>query len=225
MTQPHIYLGNLNYSSWSMRPWLVLKRSGLSFDETVLPLLTEEFTDKIGALSPTRLVPVLHVGDAQITDSLAISEWAAEQVPSLWPEDPTKRAEARAITAHMHGGYLNVRKELPVNLRRDAPRPALPKVAELEIAQMQSLWARCLERSGGPFLFGDWCIADAFYTPVATRFRSYHIDIDPAAQTYCDALLAEPEFLEWERRAKLETYTIPAFDSESPGQAGWLADS
>ena len=208
-----------------MRPWLVLKRSGLKFEDSMMPLLTEEFAEQIRDISPTGLVPVLHVGDAKITDSLAISEWAAEQVPSLWPRDELRRAEARAITAHMHSGFLNIRKELPVNLRRNAPRPALPEATIKEISQMQRLWDRALNASGGPFLFGDWSIADAFFTPVATRFRTYQISVPASAQAYCDGLLAEPEFLEWERRAKLETETIAAFDEDSPKTAGWLADS
>ena len=217
MTTPHIYLGNLTYSSWSMRPWLVLKRSGLAFDDTMLPLRTDEFAAKIDALSPTRLVPVLHVEGRKITDSLAISEWAAEQVPSLWPSDPLTRAAARSATSQMHSGFQMIRSQFPVNLRRSAPRPDVSEETLAEIDKMQDVWARCLNTSGGPFLFGDWSIADAFFTPVATRFRSYHIELRPDMQAYCDRLLGEPEFLEWERRARQETDFIPAFDEGIPG--------
>lgn len=200
-----------------MRPWLVLKRSGIAFEDTMIPLRTNAFKEKISDLSPTKLVPVLHVGATQITDSLAISEWVAEKVPSMWPEDETKRAEARSITAQMHAGFMNLRRELPVNLRRDEPRSPLSEAAQTDLSTMQALWQRALEQSGGPFLFGNWSIADAFYTPVATRFRSYQINVGKTAQAYCDRLLAEPEFLEWERRAKLETETIAAFDTLNPG--------
>ena len=217
MTKPHIYLGNLTYSSWSMRPWLVLTCSGLEFDDTVLPLRTEAFADRIGALSPTRLVPVLHVGAHKITDSLAISEWAAEQAPELWPSDPLTRAEARSATAQMHAGFQNIRRQFPMNLRRSAPRPDVTEDTLREIDQLQALWQRHLSQSGGPFLFGPWSIADAFYTPVATRFRSYHISLQPEIQAYCDRLLTIPAFLEWERRAQLETETIAAFDEGIPG--------
>jgi len=216
MTTPHIYLGNLTYSSWSMRPWLVLKRSDLKFEDTMIPLRTEEFQSKIGDLSPTRLVPVLHVGGAKITDSLAIAEWAADQVPSLWPADPVTRAEARSATAQMHSGFGNIRRQFPVNLRRDRPHPSISAETLSEIDQITALWTRLLEVSGGPFLFGDWSIADAFYTPVATRFRSYHVSASEEAQAYCSRLLAEPEFLEWERRANLETETIDGFDVDGP---------
>lgn len=216
MTKPHIYLGNLNYSSWSMRPWLVLERSGLEFEDTVIPLRTKTFAEKIGELSPTRLVPVLHTGSHKITDSLAISEWVAEQVPSLWPADAGMRAMARAATAQMHSGFGHVRSQFPVNLRRDSPRPDVQDETLTQIENMQSLWKRSLDSSGGPFLFGQWSIADAFFTPVAARFRSYHIELTQNMQAYCDRLMSEPEFLEWERRAKLETETIPDFDKDAP---------
>lgn len=219
MSKPHIYLGNLTYSSWSMRPWLVLKKSGIEFEDTMIPLRTDEFAQKIGALSPTKLVPVLHVDGAQITDSLAISEWAAEQTPSLWPSDPTRRAEARSATAQMHSGFQSIRSQFPVNLNRDSERTGITEATLLEIQSMEDLWARYLSVSGGPFLFGDWCIADAFFTPVATRFRSYRVSISEQSQAYCDRLLNEPEFLEWEDRAGRETDAIEAFDTGIPGFA------
>jgi len=219
MSKPHIYLGNLTYSSWSMRPWLVLKRSGIDFEDTVIPLRTDEFAEKIGDISPTRLVPVLHVGGAKITDSLAISEWAAEQVPSLWPADALVRAKARSVTAQMHSGFSNIRTQFPVNLRRDGARPDVTPETLAEVKKMEALWRDCLEKSGGPFLFGDWSIADAFYTPVATRFRSYQVSIADDSHAYCERLMAEPEFLEWDKRAASETDTIEAFDTGIPGFA------
>ena len=224
MAQLHLYIGNRNYSSWSLRPWLVLRRSGLAFETTMIPLLTDEFRDKIKTLSPSGLVPVLHVDGEPVTDSMAISEYAAERAPHLWPEHQTQRALARSAAAAMHAGFFGIRTDLPMNLRRNHPRPDVSDATRAEIAAMDEMWQAHLARSGGPFLFGDWSIADAFYTPVATRFRSYHIQISDAAKAYCDRLLAEPEFLEWETLAKKETDTIPVFDQESPGAAGWLAD-
>lgn len=200
-----------------MRPWLVLQRSGLEFEDTVIPLRTDEFAEKIGDLSPTGLVPVLHVGGAKITDSLAISEWAAEQVPSLWPSDPIMRAKARSVTAQMHSGFPNIRTQFPVNLRRDGARPDVTDATLDEVKTMEALWRRCLEASGGPFLFSDWSIADAFFTPIATRFRSYRLDISTDTRAYCERLTAEPEFQQWQHRASQETFIVEAFDQAIPG--------
>ena len=224
MANLHLYIGNRNYSTWSMRPWLVLKRSDLEFETIMIPLLTEEFREKIKAISPSGLVPVLHVDGEPITDSMAISEYAAEHTPHLWPEDQVERAGARSAAAAMHAGFFGIRTDLPMNLRRDRPRPDVSDVTAAEITKIDQMWQTHLNRFGGPFLFGAWSIADAFYTPVATRFRSYHIALSKASQAYCDRLLAEPEFLEWESLAKLETETISPFDQDSPGVAGWLAD-
>ena len=224
MTRLHLYIGNRNYSSWSLRPWLALKRSGLEFDVKMIPLLTDTFAETIKTLSPSGLVPVLHIDDVPVTDSIAISEYAAEHAPHLWPEGQIERTRARSAMAAMHAAFFGIRTDLPMNLRRDRSRPDVSDITKSEITGMDQMWQAHLSRSGGPFLFGDWSIADAFYTPVATRFRSYHITLSDASQAYCDRLLAEPEFLEWEALAKLETETIPVFDQESPGEAGWLAD-
>ena len=218
----HLYLGNLNYSSWSLRAWLVMKHSGLPFEETFLELLSDDYRARIGDISPTGHVPVLHAHGAMITDSLAIAEWAAEQVPRLWPKDSNLRAEARSIAAQMHAGYLMIRRDLPMNLRRDAPLPDLSAGTREEISKVEALWVRALEASGGPFLYGDWSIADAFYAPVASRFRSYHIDLTPMAQAYADALLADTNFQQWETAAKDEAWILPAFEDETPGVLGWL---
>lgn len=222
MADLHLYLGNLNYSSWSLRAWLVMKRSGLPFEETYIELLSEDYRARIGAISPTGHVPVLHVDGAAITDSLAISEWLADQVPGLWPADAVKRAQARAAAAQMHAGYLAIRRDLPMNLRRNAPLPEMPDAARAEIAKVEVLWAGALAASGGPFLFGDWSIADAFYAPVATRFRSYQVVLAPTSQAYADALLAGTDFRFWENAAKDESWTLPAFDADTPGVLGWL---
>ncbi len=225
MSDLHLYIGNRNYSTWSLRPWLALKRSGLSFETTMIPLLTEEFREKIKTISPSGLVPVLHIDGEPISDSLAISEYAAEHAPHLWPEDELLRARARSAAAAMHAAFFGIRTQLPMNLRRDRPRPSLSAAAAEEITGLQNMWQAHLSRSGGPFLFGDWSIADAFYTPVAARFRSYHITLSDAAQVYCDHLLQQEEFLEWEALARQETESIPAFDADEPGVAGWLADT
>lgn len=221
----HLYVGNYVYSSWSLRAWLVMAHSGLDFECTRLDLLSDDFNARIGALSPTRLVPVLHADGVQISDSLAIAEWAAEQASHLWPSDSPSRALARSATAAMHGGFLIVRKSLPMNLRRKKPLPEIPDGLPVEIAKIEALWADALTRSGGPFLFGDWSIADAFFAPVVTRFRSYDVALSAASDAYCERVLADPHMIEWAQRAAEETWHIEAFDGDMPGQAGWLSKS
>ena len=124
MTTPHLILGNARYSSWSMRPWLVLKHAGIEFTQEFLPLRTDDFRSRMSGETPFALVPTLKLGDEVIGDSWAICEWAAEQVPSLWPEDPVQRAQARMLAGQMHAGFMNIRRELPMDLERFVePRP------------------------------------------------------------------------------------------------------
>ena len=198
MTKPHLILGNARYSSWSMRPWLVLKHAGIDFTQEFQPLRTDSFKTRLGKISPFALVPTLMIGDEIIGDSWAICEWAAEQVPSLWPEDPVRRAQARMLAGQMHAGFMNIRRELPMNLGRYAePRDELHEDVLTDIEKLVRGWRFALEKSGGPFLFGDWSIADAMYTPVATRFRSYDITLPPDLQVYCSSLLETDTYLTW----------------------------
>jgi glutathione S-transferase len=209
MVVPHLILGNARYSSWSMRPYLVLKRAGIEFTTEFLPLRTDEFRARMRDVSPFALVPTLQIGDEIIGDSLAISEWAAEKVPSLWPEDSLRRAQARMLAGQMHAGFMNIRRELPMNLGRDSEaRETLEEGVLLDIEKLILGWRSALEKSGGPFLFGDWSIADAMYAPVATRFRTYDITLPWDAQAYCSTLLDQPEFLEWNKIAEGETWVI-----------------
>lgn len=209
MAAPHLILGNARYSSWSMRPYLVLKRAGIEFTTEFLPLRTDEFRTRMKAVSPFALVPTLQIGDEVIGDSLAISEWAAEQVSTLWPADPARRGQARMLAGQMHAGFMNIRRELPMNLGRDAePREALDESVFLDIEKLILGWRSALDVSGGPFLFGDWSIADAMFTPVATRFRSYDITLPGDCQAYSCNLLDQPEFREWNEIAGGETWVI-----------------
>ena len=199
MATPHLILGNAVYSSWSMRPWLVLKTAGIEFTQEFLPLRTDEFRTRLAEVSPFALVPTMTIGDQVIGDCWAICEWAAEQVPGLWPEDPMARAEARMLAGQMHAGFMNIRRELPMDLRRFAdPRDELDESVLSDIEKLARGWRFALEKSGGPFLFGEWSIADAMYTPVATRFRSYDISLPPDLQAYSTSLMETDEFAEWE---------------------------
>lgn len=204
-----IVVGTKKWSTWSLRPWLVIKRTGAPFVETLIQLReVETSTAEILKHSPSGLVPVLKADGLVIWDSLAISEYLAERFPDakLWPTDTAARAIARSVAAEMHSGFGDLRRECPMDLgveKTFEPNDAV----SANVRRIVQVWTECLERSGGPFLFGDWSIADAFYTPVATRFRTYgidlaeHGDMSGKAAVYRDTLLATPEFLEWEADA------------------------
>jgi glutathione S-transferase len=217
-----LHIGDKNYSSWSMRPWLALTWAGIGFEEQVIPLGPRfgRPNPDILAVSPSGRVPALTLEDGtQIWDSLAICEWAAEAAPDagLWPQDATARAIARAATAEMHAGFSALRQTYPMNLRRrGAPLRTDASAAQADVARIEALWSDLRARfgAGGPFLFGARpCVADAFFTPVATRFRSYGVRLGPPAQAYAEALLADPAFRAWDEAARSETTTIAETDA------------
>ena len=203
-----LVIGDKNWSSWSMRPWLVLKRAGAEFTETVVRLNRPETPGALAAASPSGLVPVLKDAGLDIWDSLAISEYAAERFPDapLWPADAERRALARSAACEMHSGFRSLRGELPMDLSVREHRTLTP-ITQADIRRVVQLWVKLKRRfPEGPFLVGDWSIADAFFTPVATRFRSYGVLVsdfgdDGSAGAYAETLLQQPEFLEWERGA------------------------
>ncbi|MBK7075063.1 MAG: glutathione S-transferase [Myxococcales bacterium] len=215
MPNLRLYVGNRNYSSWSLRPWLCLTWSGLAFDTVDVDLDQPGYGHgqiaDVLAVSPTGRIPALHVDDLVIWDSLAIAEWAAEAAPAagLWPTDPGARAIARAVTAEMHAGFAPVRRDLPMNLRRRARATDLPPETRADIARIDALWCDARARFGGagPYLFGARTIADAFYAPVATRFRTYAIELSPSAAAYRDALLADDGVRAWETSAAAQPAT------------------
>ncbi len=203
-----LVIGTKTWSTWSLRPWLVMKATGAPFTETLVQLReVETSTQEILRHSPSGLVPVLKDGDLTIWDSLAICEYLAERFPAakLWPEDPADRALARSATAEMHSGFQSLRGECPMDLSLMTTAD-LSDATQANVRRLVQLWSGLLERSGGPFLFGGWTIADAFFTPVATRFRSYGIKTGDhgdagAAGRYVQKLLETPDFLAWERDA------------------------
>jgi len=203
-----LVIGTKMWSTWSMRPWLALKRAGVPFQETLVQLRRVEASEaEIARHSPSNLIPVLKDGDLVIWDSLAICEYLAERFPEakLWPEDPAARAQARSISAEMHSGFSSLRGELPMDLEvRKAL--AISEATQTDIRKIVARWNLMLKAHGGPFLAGDWSIADAFYTPVATRFRSYGVHLSDygdagLAGAYGERLLETPEYLEWEAGA------------------------
>ena len=206
-----ILIGDKNISSWSMRPWLALKRTGAPFSETMIKLReTSSHDEIIAAGSPSGLVPVLKDGPEAIWDTLAICEYLAERFPAanLWPADPAARALARCAAAEMHSGFASLRGECPMEIAKRTKVDVSEATAQ-NIRRIVQLWSGLLARFGGPFLAGSWSIADAFFTPVATRFRTYGLRLSDFGDTgpvgaYAARLLATPEILEWERGALSE---------------------
>ncbi|MBI1407495.1 MAG: glutathione S-transferase [Caulobacter sp.] len=199
-----IVIGTKRWSTWSMRPWLALKRTGAPLRETLIQLReVETSTAEIARHSPSGLVPALKDAGVVIVDSLAICEYLADRFPAakLWPEDPIDRALARSAAAEMHSGFGALRRECPMELGLRTEKPMTAEV-EKDVRRIVDLWLGLLDRSGGPFLLGDWSIADAFFTPVATRFESYGVDLkicgdDGRARAYSEGLLKTPEYLAW----------------------------
>ncbi|MDP2308561.1 MAG: glutathione S-transferase [Pseudomonadota bacterium] len=210
---PILHLGNRNYSSWSLRPWLVLRWAGIPFEENVIPLGGEGYGKSripaVRAVSPTGRVPALALPDVTIADSLAITEWAAEQAAGVWPADPTRRAVARSIAAEMHSGFAALRRDLSMNIRHRCTVETWPGDTRADIARVVDLVSATLARFGGPWLVGERSAADAFYAPIATRFRTYDVALPAEVQSWCDTVLADADFRVWEAAAVAEPWSIP----------------
>jgi glutathione S-transferase len=208
-----IVIGTRKWSTWSMRAWLVLKRTGETFGETLAPLREFGTSEAIlAAHSPSRLVPVLKEGELVVWDSLAISEYLHDRFPAakLWPDDPVRRALGRSAAAEMHSGFASLRGECPMDLTLST-RADLSEATAKDVRRIVELWSGLRSRFGadGPYLLGPWSIADAFFTPVATRFRSYGVRLsdygdEGAAGAYGEALLQTPEFKAWDQAALAE---------------------
>jgi glutathione S-transferase len=209
-----LVIGNRNYSSWSLRPWLAMRHAGLAFDEVRIPLGRVDTKATILRHSPSGRVPCLLDGALVVWDSLAICEYVNERYAggSLWPAEVTPRARARAVAAEMHSGFAALRTHLPMDIRsrqsgRGAAAAARPDVAA-DIARIHALWSDCLAASGGPLLFGGFSIADAFYAPVVTRFVTYGVALPGVVAAYADAVLALPPMQQWIDAASAEPETI-----------------
>jgi glutathione S-transferase len=206
-------IGNKNYSSWSMRPWLALRANDIAFEEIFIPLCTGA-ADKQRILDVSRAgkVPALVDGDITVWDSLAIIEYLAERFPQakLWPEDRADRAHARSISAEMHSGFTALRNECPMNLHRPVKAIALSDDAKANIARVQQIWSDCRARYGksGPFLFGAFSGADAMFAPVVYRFHTYAIEVTPVVADYMKTMLEHPAIQEWTRAGLAETLVI-----------------
>lgn len=208
-----LILGNKNYSSWSLRPWIAMRHAEIDFDEMVIPLYEPGSREKILSHSPSGKVPCLIDGGVTVWESLAILDYLADKFPekNLWPADQKARGLARAVSAEMHAGFGPLRQHCPMNMRRDpAKKRELTPDVEKDVARIEAIWNECRGKfgSGGDFLFGAFSNADAMYAPVVSRFATYGISVGPAARAYMDAVMALPAWREWEKAGRAEPWVM-----------------
>ncbi len=221
MTERTLIIGNKNYSSWSMRPWLLMKQANWSFSEIRIPLMTDEMPALMAQHSSSRKVPVLkeqgdQAQEIEIWDSLAICEYINECCEGqFWPKDPTLRAMGRSAVSEMHSGFFALRAELPMNMRKTLSGFTPSDDAQKEIDRLSSLWQQLLTASGGPWLLGDFSIADAFYAPVVSRFITYQVDLPEACQAYCQQVEQLEAYQEWKAAACDESEVIQVAEVEA----------
>jgi glutathione S-transferase len=203
-----LVVGNKNYSSWSLRPWLAMKMLKLDFEEKRVSLYLPGAREEILKHSPAGKVPCLIDGTTTVWDSLSILEYLAEKHPRLWPSDPVQRATARSISAEMHSGFPNLRNHMSMNIRKRHPgKGRTPEVLQ-EIERIKAIWSAAKK----PFLFGEFGAADAMYAPVVLRFRTYEVELPPACRAYSDAVLGLAPMREWIAAAERETESLPQFE-------------
>ena len=217
-----LIIGNKNYSSWSMRPWIAMKVAGIPFEETVISLDAANFKAVVGAVSGTGKVPVLVDGDVRVWESLAILEYLAEKFPkaALWPADAAARAHARAVSNEMHAGFQPLRKLLPMNMWRPVMKRGLNPEAAANVARIETIWSDCRsrfgEKAGGQFLFGRYGAADAMYAPVVARLHTYGIVVGSGTRAYIEAVMALPAWREWHAAAVREPWVLAADEVDWP---------
>jgi len=214
-----LVIGNKNYSSWSMRPWVAAVAAGIPFTEVRILLDKPDTAANIARYSAAGRVPVLLAGEITIWDSLAICEYLAEQFPEkrMWPEDVAARALARSVVAEMHSGFPDLRSAMSMNIRARLPGRGRTPGAQADIGRICEIWEECLSRFGHHhFLFGDFSIADAFYAPVVCRFHTYGVGLAPALQAYCERVLAHPAVARWVEEALQETERADQHEQDLP---------
>ena len=207
-----LVIGTRNYSSWSLRPWMLLHHLGLPFTERLFELDSAEFASEVPKFSPTARIPVLLDGDLRIGESLAICEYVSELADGRgWPDGAAERARARAIAAEMHSGFAALRASCPMNARATGRRVPLTAPLAQDLRRVDAIWSGCLRDQGerGPYLFGAFCAADAMFAPVVLRIRTYGLPLSGLAARYRDTMLADPHLRDWIRAAELETTVIP----------------
>lgn len=212
MSDLHLIIGNKNYSSWSLRPWLAMKALDIPFRETLIPLDLPDTAQRIREHSGAGRVPVLRHGDIVVWESLAILEYLAETFPGkgIWPADRAARARARAIASEMHAGFSSLRDQCPMNLHRPRKPAVLSPETLKDVARIEQIWRECRQGFGreGDFLFGEFSAADAMYAPVVTRFDTYDIPVADDTRAYMKVILGHPAFLAWREAGLKETWRI-----------------
>jgi len=206
-----LIIGNRNYSSWSLRAWFALRKSGLPFEEQRLSLFEPEFDAAIPEFSPSGKVPAIIVDNQSIWDSLAVCEYLNEATEGrLWPQDPMARAHARSISAEMHSGFENLRAQMPMNCRAEGRRVAIDSNLQSDIDRIQAIWSDAKIRFGGlgQWLYGDFSIADAFYAPVVSRFKTYGVATDELSSRYMEAVLTDQDLAHWYQMAGAESEVL-----------------
>jgi glutathione S-transferase len=205
-----LFIGNHNYSSWSLRPWILLRHLGIAFDAVVIPLDQPGTRERILAVNPAGKLPLLRHGALDVWESIAICEYACELAGMGLPRDATARAIARSVAAEMHAGFPALRRSWPMNARAGGRRTPRSPELDAELARIESLWNGCRRRfgAGGPWLFGDYSLADAMYAPVALRLRTYGAHLGEAAAGYLATVLADPPLAEWITAARAEPWTL-----------------
>mgnify|MGYP001290583048 CR=1 FL=1 len=206
-----LYIGNKNYSSWSFRPWIAMTAAGIPFEEVLIPFDFPAGNPRFKDISPTARVPVLHHGDVRVWESLAIIEYVAELFPdkSIWPSAAADRAVARAVSMEMLSGFRALRSACPMNIRRAKRVIDLPAGVMDDVARIETIWRELRQKSGGPFLFGQFSGADAMFAPVVNRFDVYDLVRDEETLAYMNAMKAHPAWLKWQEAALQETWIVP----------------
>lgn len=215
--KPSLTIASRNYGSWSLRGWLLCRLAGLDVEEKLMQSDDPDTRAELLLIAPSFRVPCLRVDGIEIWDTLAIAEYLNERFPDagLLPADPVARAHCRSISGEMHSGFANMRSALPMNLRASYSQFKVWSGAEADIDRVKAIWSECLDRWGGPFLFGDTpTVADAMYAPVCTRFRTYSVELDGQLSAYCDAIMALPAMQEWLAKAAEEPDIIDELDAE-----------
>lgn len=215
--KPVLYLGTKNYSSWSLRPWLVAKKAGFDFAEVVIDFDQPNTKQKILAVSPSGKVPVWVDEYVRVWDSLAICEYFAERVPNLWPADSTQRAQARAVSAEMHSGFAALRTEMGMNVRAHQRQIELSEAAINDLKRIEQIWSVLLEAQKSNahaegWLFGKFSIADAMFAPVVIRLKGYQVPMSPVMQTYQAQFYADPDFQQWIKDAEADSLIVPRLE-------------
>ena len=206
-----LYIGNMNYSSWSFRPWIAMTAAGVPFEDVVIPFDFPAGNPKFKPISPTGRVPVLHHGEVRVWESLSIIEYVADLFPEkgIWPKAAADRAVARSISMEMLSGFRALRNACPMNIRRPKGKIDLPEGVKDDVERISTIWKELRRKSGGPFLFGEFGGADAMFAPVVNRFEIYDLVTDADTLTYMAAMKSHPAWIKWQEAALRETWIVP----------------